>query len=95
VDLSGVGVVVSLVGVGVGVGVVVDSASVGVVAGLFKDSEKGIKQSNEKTQKEFDNVKQRDQNNKLHQQNEQQKLTSENAKGATKILFISSCLYEG
>jgi hypothetical protein len=34
-----------------------------------------IKQSNEKTQKEFDNVKQRDQNNKLHQQNEQQKLT--------------------
>jgi hypothetical protein len=40
----------------------------------IKDSEKGIKQSNEKTQKEFDNVKQRDQNNKLHQQNEQQKL---------------------
>jgi hypothetical protein len=33
----------------------------------IKDSEKGIKQSNEKTQKEFDNVKQRDQNNKLHQ----------------------------
>jgi hypothetical protein len=52
-------VVVGLVGVGVGVGVVVDSASVGVVAGLL-----GIKQSNEKTQKEFDNVKQRDQNNK-------------------------------
>jgi hypothetical protein len=41
----------------------------------IKDSEKGIKQSNEKTQKEFDNVKQRDQNNKSHQQKEQQKAT--------------------
>jgi hypothetical protein len=34
VDLSGVGVVAGLLGVGVGVGAVVDSASVGVVAGL-------------------------------------------------------------
>jgi hypothetical protein len=40
VDLSGVGVVVGLVGVGVGV--VVDSASVGVVAGLSGVSMVGL-----------------------------------------------------